>query len=1168
MFKTISDFMQSQVQNGLLLVEAGTGSGKTYQSCQAIYLYSHNLQNLNNQNGRKIYFTTTLLKNLPADELKKTYENHHNANFEKEVLVIKSNMDFLKDNLPKAQVPAEYQNEEFKNLKSLVDEVNGKAFFSARSIYKEEIIERLDTQERTFRKYLRKIISDKITGTEEEKKEKLRKDKHYSWIGKIYPTIFMDDYKIYLLSVKKLLGRNDTLIKPSYPFISSEILKNAIIFVDEFDATKETIQENIVDSAVDTQNDYLDLMKELHGKLHNYTPAKDFYGPYEKYAANKPNLHTLESLKKEADSIYEKYSLGFDYKTDGDNLKMPREFLFFDGTFRSYLKDSRHYIRTVSDKNERQVRIYFETKEEYEAKRNISTDINIYSLLREISVFLNSFVRFIANWAKRYAEAENAKRKAKSEFYETFTFENAVSTICNEYLKNEKLNKTLQNMISSSARRNRQKTESNIDDISFYNKGFKFFEFIDSDNHNEETKINFIQLNETPEKIMLFMAKNAKIIGLSATAKINSVLSNYSLDYLKDELQESFLSLSDSACKSLEEQQNEKSKAYAEKNISVKVESVDRNCENNSFEERLYSIAGDKDIARNMSALLKALDLPQNSKDYCKNRYCNIFTSIKNFIENEDIKSFLCLNMALPKKDNPPLDLGLFEKFTEQYCEVHHKAFPEIRVLKSGDDFDDEKGKLLFELSAGRKIFVFSSYKTVGAGQNLQYAIPEDEKTISLNAANPKLEKDFDAIYLGDVTNVITNVNNIQQFNLKELLNFLFETKYLYENNEISPKDLQKLVETGFKAYSKIPDYCEPMDSERNSSSARKKITRDVIQAVGRLCRTNNKKKNIYIYTNNALLSSLDVGCVKAELMPQELKELFRYAGAYASPLPDEKILIENEACRKSENANSYIKSMLQRNWSERSMRLWKELRICCLKYPTVDKEKSKEKQTIKKFYIQNYKNKSDYYFAQKGDFSDIKVNLFEDFSAFRKEVDSDYKIGHVSEASAWLQEFFRYDGMKEHFEKSGYAAEFGHGNLILSPALFNNIYKGALGEVSGKFILEKELNTSLKEIKNPEHFEFFDFALAEGIYIDFKHWKKAIVKDKDSILKEIADKLDSIGGKKAYIINILKPKENGSVITQSYDGRIIEVPYLIDENGKANREAIKMLIGDLHNGK
>lgn len=62
---------------------------------------------------------------------------------------------------------------------------------------------------------------------------------------------------------------------------------------------------------------------------------------------------------------------------------------------------------------------------------------------------------------------------------------------------------------------------------------------------------------------------------------------------------------------------------------------------------------------------------------------------------------------------------------------------------------------------------------------------------------------------------------------------------------------------------------------------------------------------------------------------------------------------------------------------------------------------------------------------------------------------------------------------MKAHFEEMGYALKFEMNEYLLSPVLFHNIYKGALGEVAGKFILSRELGIELLPITEPEYFEF-----------------------------------------------------------------------------------------------
>ena len=147
---------------------------------------------------------------------------------------------------------------------------------------------------------------------------------------------------------------------------------------------------------------------------------------------------------------------------------------------------------------------------------------------------------------------------------------------------------------------------------------------------------------------------------------------------------------------------------------------------------------------------------------------------------------------------------------------------------------------------------------------------------------------------------------------------------------------------------------------------------------------------------------------------------------------------------------------------------------------------------------------------------------------------------------------------MKEYFKKNGYALEFNINEYLMSPVLFHNIYKGALGEVAGKFILQQELGIELQPITEPEYFEYFDFRLLDDVYVDFKNWKFSYVQDKDEIRKDILRKMEVIGAKRVYIINIIANREYkpGS----SIDQRLIEIPMLIKDDGTVNYECLHMI--------
>ena len=147
------------------------------------------------------------------------------------------------------------------------------------------------------------------------------------------------------------------------------------------------------------------------------------------------------------------------------------------------------------------------------------------------------------------------------------------------------------------------------------------------------------------------------------------------------------------------------------------------------------------------------------------------------------------------------------------------------------------------------------------------------------------------------------------------------------------------------------------------------------------------------------------------------------------------------------------------------------------------------------------------------------------------------------------------YPGLREEFVKHKYATRFEVNDYMLSPVLYQNIYKGRLGEFVGHFIIKKELGIDLDELK-PNEYERFDYKRGK-VYIDLKHWRYSNF-DSKKMTKKIIDKLDEIGGEKAIIINIFDENKSDKIIESP---RIVEIPSLLEKDGfHANREAINKI--------
>lgn len=53
-----------------------------------------------------------------------------------------------------------------------------------------------------------------------------------------------------------------------------------------------------------------------------------------------------------------------------------------------------------------------------------------------------------------------------------------------------------------------------------------------------------------------------------------------------------------------------------------------------------------------------------------------------------------------------------------------------------------------------------------------------------------------------------------------------------------------------------------------------------------------------------------------------------------------------------------------------------------------------------------------------------------------------------MDEAGSRLDVMLKVPGFREYMESHGYRTEFGNGRYVMTPAFYNNVYKGALGEI------------------------------------------------------------------------------------------------------------------------
>ena len=252
------DIMRKEC-NGLYLCEVPTGIGKSYQAAHAMEEYVKEIREEYAKamrqcartitDERKLIYLTPLRKNVgeEEEELKKAYENEEL--FEKEVLHIKSNVDNIIENLGKVTIPQDKQPFNYDELKKQVKAYNGEPSPEIKKIWEDKVEE----EERKFRKEIKNILS---VIPARERLDRIKNDKQYQWIGQLYPVVFIKEKKIILMTISKFLSKNISLVDKSVTFFDSDISKNAVIFMDEFDSTKEFVRNHIIQNSFKSNDDY------------------------------------------------------------------------------------------------------------------------------------------------------------------------------------------------------------------------------------------------------------------------------------------------------------------------------------------------------------------------------------------------------------------------------------------------------------------------------------------------------------------------------------------------------------------------------------------------------------------------------------------------------------------------------------------------------------------------------------------------------------------------------------------------------------------------------------------------------------------------------------------------------------------------------------------------
>jgi len=1132
---------------GLFLLNLPTGFGKTYEVLQ--YILRHY------EDDRPIFFITNLKKNLPFDELGLMFQELDLKDaYDEHVLFIDATaigvIQYL--NSQKGEIPDEVTRwPEYRLLKRKASYVyentksqqqswnDDKA--EAADIIEEEIRKELEPK---FRKKLIQYIDNGSGAISQYKSPKQKLswiETNAFWIIGLYPSVQTMRKRICFMSVDKFFARNVTLIEPSYFFYEHRAIDKALVFLDEFDASKERLLNAIIRNGLDKRIDLVALFQQVYTTFQTLQlplgltkESKKRQEALKKNQRQKPILEIVDYLKNRSAILTSEFHLDVPFKTVNPDNR--RNFIFHDFQYRSILKEGFQFIRLEYDDSEHVNHIHFEEA------NNMGDGVSLLRMLAQIRSYLQYFAKGVWIVAMNY---RNLKEEAGAH---EFPAESALRTVLDLFnLEARQVNYLMDSIVSHQSRQELDEEEglpqSNyLREHSFYMNGFRYYDFEDGDNHDLTSRIFLCSFEVTPEKLLLKLAQKANVIGISATATIPTPTGNYDLSFLRQRLGENYRVVDSIEFENLQNQFQTLTEGYS--NLHIHAELL----EGEATEQALTVVFEDSKFSRE---LLEELLTGQNG-DFFLRRYLRAALAFKHFLQHQNLKSFLYLGNA---------------KATNQYSfqiELLHRIFDQlIKISKTtvwrdpknrpffliySQQFDQKKENLMQILGEGEKVFVISTFQSIGAGQNLQYPIPKNWEGININdrpfGGNLK---DFDGIYCERPTNLIVNKTNTHGKTVlteEELVQNIFQVEFLAEIGEISNEKALHEIRKGFKLLSgRKPTFSELDFKEQNlysTDSYAQHISKVIIQAIGRMSRTNSKNTVIHILAHHSLSKLLRKAPDSQQIYLHEYEALLEKCQTSNYDLNEDEKRCYQLADRKNKKCQRLVESILNSEFQENNQEYWRQLRKFVMRHPRVD-QLHMVPLHFQPFYFQLPNGASSYSYT----------NASNNAGGYTSTKESNLGI---CEVDCRLHDLMQHKDIRRFFEKEGYATQFGTGKFILTPVGYYSIYKGMIGETVGKYLLE---NYDLLELLalDAQEFEQFDFKTQNGVYIDFKHWFANSLADADHEYEKIETKRRITGARKVLIINLFGSSDFGS----RKQGDTLEIPYLIED--ETNKISTAMII-------
>lgn len=719
----------------------------------------------------------------------------------------------------------------------------------------------------------------------------------YEWICLLYPDVLASRSDIIVMTHDKFLH---PLSDPAFggkPIHETEFFLNGDVttFIDESNQFFSKVQKYQLDALLKSPFNLKKIVQQIrditlnvqNSSSENGNSKKNtwmFFEPFDK--KKNPNFKIIEKLNNDYDELKKEINPHCGIRNDlNESVRV--------------FSMSEYWNKFSNLSNEKYILEYSEDAIEYRLieKKDMKTSKDIRHV--EIKTYVQAMNTFIDNFChtlfyqifRLYIFAKNSKFKNRIVDSQTTTYSQAITSgkadidffkdVLANFLgvlnqeENSSLYKIIERYIEKQLDVTRGRKSSSLldtdDRVALEECYFSSIEINSNINDSINTEINRSFVDVMPEDFLGTLAIPSRVVSISATNNDPSIL-NFNHEWLRQRVTYYEVSAKDMMNINAYNQSRNRYASDIQRSFQYIVGKEEdlsddkkwmKNIVSNIFKQKLNSLTTNKDDVsklklRFMEMYLKII---QNI-DFFVN-HDDVYTYLNMYSRNVDMNDFDLMNY------NWELNRTLINDLFKAVCKHYNLNEEDFKINKSdffmilrntpSDDNESQLNKQIDSMKSrhfkGKKTFVFSTYAAASVGVNICLDISEHEKDclIPLNDFGFSLDRvDINALYLDRPTNFLSAPKNTQSMSGSASKEYDLE-RYVYQSKIMRMKNLtSEITEKEANSYNAALSNGRKQ-AYLNRPSCYHYVLEKIIQATGRIDRSNLKHPNIYFNMDDSI---------------------------------------------------------------------------------------------------------------------------------------------------------------------------------------------------------------------------------------------------------------------------------------------------------------------------